>query len=167
MAKRIESLIAGGNEFVSRGMTTVKVTRDGKKEFLQLPIISRGVVDYMQELKMKMPKPPTVFERVADGSPLAETFGLQPGAMVRILDLADEAYQNQMETYNQDFNLRIVIASLDIEWSNDGRTVETFTEKKQILKDNGITSAHINSILDDIRRLTEYDREHSDFLLES
>ena len=163
--ERISELIEGRKLFDSNGYSLLKVTKDGKEKFLELPIKSTGVAEYMDQLSGKAPRPPVVKRVVKQNSPEGKQLGLARDKLTQVFDTTDEAYIDALEVHNQDFNWRVAIFALGINWKKaDGKEAKTFAERKQILKTNDITWSHIEQIFTDVKLLTRIQEDQEDFL---
>jgi len=163
----ISELIENQGVFDSRGYSIVKVTKAGVEEKLKLPIKSTGVAELMEELSGKAPRPPVTKELVKKNSPEGRELGLPHDKMVLVFDTTDEKYIDALEKHNQEFNWRVSIFALDINWKlEDGAEAETYEEQKRILQSNGITWHHIEKIAKDVRELTQFVEDREDFLSE-
>lgn len=163
--KRLSCLVAGEKIFESSGISTVKTTKEGLEVLLEIPIKSTGVSEFMSELSGKAPQPPVKKILIKKGSPEAKELGLSHDKFVQIFDSTDEEYVNRLEIHNQDFTWRVAIFAMNLKWMKaDGSEAATFEDKKQILKDNGITWSQINQIFSDVSDLTRLREDREDFL---
>lgn len=163
--KRISELIEDQALFESSGFSLVKITKDGKEEFIELPIKSTGVAEYQEELRGQAPKPPVRKELIKKNSKEGKEFGLSHDRLVQVFDNTDENYIDALEKHNQDFIWRVIVFALDLKWKKkDGSEAFTFEEKKAILKSTGITGAHNDQIFKDVQNLTRIAEEGEDFL---
>lgn len=163
--KRISELIEGDKLFDSSGFSLVKITIDGKEEFLELPIKSTGVAEFQEKLQGRAPRPPVKKELIKKDSKAGKELGLIHHKLMQVFDNTDEDYIDALEKHNQDFIWQIVVFALDIAWKKkDGAQAATFEEKKEILKSTGITGHHTDQIFKDVQKLTRIQEEQEDFL---
>ena len=163
--ERISELIEGAKLFDSSGFSLVKITKNGKEKFLELPIKSTGVADFMDQLSGKAPRPPVVKQHIKQNSPEGKELGLARDKLLQVFDATDEDYIDALEKHNQDFTWKVAIFALDLVWKKaDGKEAKTFEEKKQVLKTNDITWAHIQQIFIDVKNLTQTQEADGDFL---
>jgi hypothetical protein len=163
--KRISELIEGQNLFESSGFSLIKITKNGKEELIELPIKSTGVAEYQEKLRGNAPKPPVRKELIKKNSKEGKELGLSNNRMMQVFDTTDEAYINALEKHEQNFIWQVIIFALDIIWKKkDGSIVNTFDEKRAILKSTGITSAHSEQIFKDVQGLTQIAEDEEDFL---
>lgn len=164
-AERITKLVAGEAIFHSTGTSYVKVTIAGVEKPLALPIKSAGLAEFMSELSQSTPKPPVKREFIRKKSDEGKAAGLKRDQWVEILDIADDAYQEALEQYQDDFTWRVVCYALDIEFRRqDGSVLTDFQEKKQVLKGSGISGHQLDQIFKDVRALTKRSEGDADFL---
>jgi len=163
--RRISELVEDEKLFDSTGFSLVKITKEGKEEFLELPIRSTGVDELQAELSGNAPKPPIKKVYIKKGSQEAKEMGLQHSKWEQVFDNTDEDYVTALEQHSNDFLWRTVIFALDlILKKKDGAEAKTFKEKKAVLKSNGITVAHANQIFSDVTKLTALQEDREDFL---
>jgi len=164
--QRISELIEGEKLFDSSGFSLVKVTKKGKEKFIELPIKSTGVSEYMEQLSGKAPRPPVIKRLIKKGSKEGKEIGLPHDKLMQVFDNTDETYIDALERHNQDFSWRVCIFALDLKWKKkDGSEVTGFDDKREILKSNGITLNHTNQIFKDVQKLTQTQEDGEDFLL--
>jgi len=163
--KRISELIEGASIFESSGFSTIKITKDGVSELVELPIKSTGVAEYQEKLRSDAPKPPVRKELIKKNSKEGKELGIPHDRMLQVFDTTDEAYIDKLGKHEQDFIWQVIVFALDIIWKKkDGSTVNTFDEKRAILKSTGITSAHSEQIFKDVQGLTQIAEGEEDFL---
>jgi hypothetical protein len=161
----LSTLVENESIFVCKGYSTIKVTRDGKAELFKLPIKTNGVAEYQEKIASQAPRPPSTMEFVKADSAEGRALGLTKDALQRVFDLTDEAYVKAINAHNDEFNWRVAVYGLDIEWKKaDGRLAETYEEKKAILASNGITGPQLTKIFFDIGELSRFAMEREDFL---
>jgi len=166
--RRISELIEDEKLFDSTGFSLVKVTKEGKEEFIELPIKSTGVDELQAQLSGKAPRPPVKRLLIKKGSPEAKEMGLQHNKFEDVFDNTDEEYITALEQHNNNFLWQTVIFALDLALKKkDGSAASTFKEKKAVLKSNGITLEHANQIFMDVKKLTQLQEDREDFLSES
>ena len=164
----ISELVEDAGLFDSRGYSTVKVTKDGKEKLIQLPIRSAGVDQFKAELSKKAPRPPVTKQFIKKGSAEGKALGLPHDSVVMVFDTTDEAYNDAMNAYNEDFAWRVAVFALDVNWKKkDGSLAEKFEDRKAILQSNGITDHQRTKIYQDVGDLTRYAEEREDFLSEN
>ncbi len=166
--QRVSELVSGQNLFESRGLTRLKVTKDGKPKILEFPIKSTGAADYIESLIEQAPEPPKRLDTIKKGSKEGQELGLKHSEMHVRYDHTDADYVKELDDHNQKFIWRVAIFALDVKWVKpDGTTAESFDEKVEILKDNGINGHHIDQIYEDAVALTQHSEDKQDFLPES
>jgi hypothetical protein len=127
----LSTLVENESIFVCKGYSTIKVTRDGKAELFKLPIKTNGVAEYQEKIASQAPRPPSTMEFVKADSAEGRALGLTKDALQRVFDLTDEAYVKAINAHNDEFNWRVAVYGLDIEWKKaDGSMAETYEEKK-------------------------------------
>ncbi len=174
--QRISELVEGEKLFDSSGFSLVKITKlcldetDGttmkaKEQFIELPIKSTGVSEYIDQLSGKAPRPPVIKRLIKKNTKEGKELGLSHDKMLQIFDSTDEDYIDALEKHNQDFNWKVAIFALDLKWTKkDGSEATTIEDKKQVLKTNDITWAHIAQIFTDVKNLTRTSEDQEDFL---
>ena len=70
--ERISELIEGSKLFDSTGYSLLKITKKGNEKYLELPIKSTGVAEYMEELSGKAPRPPVIKRLIKKNSPVGK-----------------------------------------------------------------------------------------------
>jgi len=147
--------IQGKTNFVSRGTSVIKMTKDGKSEYYELPIRSIGIVELMDELKRKAPTPPSKTIKVTKNHDLVKEYGFDPGDVVIAFDVTDEAFQKEWEEYHNDYTWKLLLCALDVEWEDEnGNPITDDNKKIEVLKNSGITGLQQTQILNDVARLT-------------
>lgn len=168
MARRITKLVQGGKIFESTGFSLVKITVNGKKDYLELPIKSTGVAEYQDNLRDEAPKPPIKKEIIEKSSKEGQAMGLLEDRLTQVFDLTDEGYLMDLENHNQDFIWRVIVFAIDLDWElSDGTVAVSYEDKKSILQSNNITGAHTNQIFDDVQGLTKIAKQEEAFLSEN
>ena len=166
--QKVSELVSGQNLFESNGLTRLKVTKDGKPEILEFKIKSTGAADYIDSLMEQAPEPPKRIETIKKGSKEGQALGLKHSEMHVKYDHTDPEYVKELDDHNQKFIWRVAIFALDTKWTKtDGSQAESFDEKVEILKDNGIHGHHIDQIYEDAVALTQHSEDKQDFLSDS
>jgi len=163
--ERISELVSGQMLFESRGLTRLKVTKDGNIKFFEFPIKSTGAADYIDSLTEKAPQPPKRIKTIKKGSEEAEKLGLKNTEICVEYDNTDPEYIKELNAHSQNFMWRVAIFALDIKWTKaDGKQAESFAEKVEILKSNDIHGHHLDQIYKDVVALTQHSEGKQDFL---
>lgn len=166
--KVMSELIEDSNIFGSNGFSTIKITKDGKENMLDLPIKSTGVAQFQEKLQGTAPRPPIKREVIKKSSPEGKELGLTHDRIMQVFDTTDEVYIDALDKHNQNFIWKIVIFALDLKWTlKDGSEAKTFEEKKRILQSSNITGHHTDQIFKDVQSLTRFEEERADFLYDN
>lgn len=166
--EKITELVENQSLFLSRGFSQIKITRDGKPVAVSIPIRSTGVDEYHERIKDQAPRPPVIIRFYKAGSKEAEALGVQTDVKVCEFDYTDKDFVDANDAYFREFPWKLVVYALDMTLKKaDGAPAETYEEKKRVLQSNGITGSHVDQILKDIRELTKFTEEQTDFLSKS
>jgi len=162
---KLTKFIVGETSFLSRGLSTLKISTAEEVNYIDLPIKSIGVVELQEELAKTSPTPPSKLTTIKKGSEEAKQLGLSEETTMRIFDTTDEDYLKEIDEYRRDFMWQIAIFALDMEFvDNEGTVITDFKKKKAALINANITEHHLDQIFEDVKRLTS-DREiKADFL---
>jgi len=171
----LTKFVEGKVKFLSTGMVTLKITnripdpeKDGDVEevsYISLPIKSIGMIEFQEQLEKEAPVPPTKLTTVKEGSELNTDMGLAVGSITKVFDVTDEDYRKEFSEYHSDFNWRMAISALDMEWEDkEGSPIIEFKRKKEILEASGITGHHLDIIIEGVARLTSERERMADFL---
>jgi len=144
----LSDLIEAGAAFESRGVSTIKATRDGKPIGINIPIRSKGVAAFQEKLSAKAPVPPSKIETV-DGKPQ------------RVPDFNDERYVDEYNKFSQHLIWQVVAFALD---GFDNLDLEA---RIDLLKNNGLSAHQLDQLFDDIQSLTKFAEGERDFLFGS
>ncbi len=163
--ERLAAIVEGDELFHSRGVSVVKITRDGESRLLELPIRSTGIGELMEELSRRAPRPPVRTDMVRRDSPEGRALRLARDSLVRMPDLADEGYVRALAEHEREFVWAVAVQALDIEFKDSsGAPVTDPVRKREILRAGGLTTDHLTGILKDVRELTRLAEEEEDFL---
>jgi len=164
----IEELVEGSDLFKSRGISYLKVTKNGVVKRLAIPIKSSGVSELIDEFKKKAPQPPVIFTVVTPDSEIGKELKLTRKQHVKTFDLTDENYLEEREKYETDLGLKIVLQGIAVPIKDkEGNVVEDDDKKLEILRNMGITGEQFTQLVRDIRLLTMWEEEREeDFLSE-
>lgn len=161
----LKELVEGTISLVSRGISKLKVTEDGKVRTVELPIKSMSMDDFLGELGRRAPLPPVKREFVRAGSEEGQRLGLTKDHWVDVLDHADPAFNENIKEFNLDALWWIAIKGLDTKFRDkEGNEVTDYEGKKRILGASGITVEQLHQLVSDIRHLTEWGERRADFL---
>jgi len=162
----IEELVEGNNIFESRGISKLKVTHDGEVKILNIPIKSSGVSELIDEIRKGKPQPPIINMIVRPSDPLFKELRLARKQHVKTFDLTDEKYLKELEDYNTDLGLKIVLQGLNFNIKDKEKNIVEDGDKKiKILRSMGITGSQFTQLVNDITSLTQWEEEkESDFL---
>ena len=164
-AQRLTAIVDGDELFHSRGLSVVKVTRDGQTALLEIPIRSAGVSELMDELSRRAPRPPVKRELVRRDSPEGRALRLSRDTVVRMPDLSDESYQQALAGHEREFVWAVAVQALDLKFKDrQGGAVDDPERKRQMLQAAGLTREQLARIVRDVRDLTRLADEETDFL---
>ena len=160
---KVTELIEGKPIFESKGVSKVKVTRNGDVQTLVFPICSTGVAELIDALAREAPQPPIKNELVKADSELGRQMGLGSKRWVKMPNLADPAYVKAKEKHNQDMGLAIMLQGLELKIKDKtGNVIEDDGQKVKMLKGMGMTGDQFMQIVRDIQSLTKWKEEEED-----
>ena len=161
----LTEFVMGKTSFLSRGFSTIKITRDGEEELIRLPIKSIGVSELQKEILQEEPDPPEKTIVVTKDSEAGKKIGLEEDKPVIALNTADPEYIKAIAEFSQEFSWRIMIQGLDCQFVDEkGAGITDTALIIQALKDSGITRYHLDQIVLDINNLTAKREAKADFL---
>jgi hypothetical protein len=163
----LDQIVEGNSIFESRGICQLKVTHAGKIKKISIPIKSRGVSEMIDEFeKNKKPQPPKKRELIKKDSDVGREMKLTKNEYAWVFDFTDEVYLDELQRYNRNLGLKIVMLALDLPIKDaEGNEITDDERKLNILKGMGLTGEHLNQLVKDVQSLTQWqeDREN-DFL---
>lgn len=163
----VEELVEGNSIFESKGVSIIKVTHDGIVKKLCIPIKSSGVSELIDELSKNKPQPPKINVVVGPGDPTFKELKLSKKQHVKTFDLTDESYLKELEKYNTNLGLKIVLKGLNIPLKDkDGKIIEDDNRKIEMLRNMGITGSQFSQLVDDITSLTAWEEEEDNNFLD-
>jgi len=164
----IEELTEDNPIFKSTGISYLKVTHDGKEKKMAIPIQSTGVADAIDSFNKKRPTAPIVNKVVKPSDPAYKELGLTKKQHVKTFDLTDEVYLEELETFQADLGLKIILMglNLDLKKTKDGEVIEDPDEKIKVLKKIGLTGEHFTQLVQDISALTKWEVEKEESFLD-
>ncbi|MBW8001773.1 MAG: hypothetical protein FVQ80_07085 [Planctomycetes bacterium] len=164
---RLEELVEGSSLFQSKGVSTIKVTRDGVKEAIEIPIRSSGIAELVDAFSKETPTPPSINVLVKPDDEIGQELKLVKKQWVQILDVTDKAYREELDKHNSDLGMKIVLKGIDVVFKDDNGTVVDDDDRKvEILKGQGITGEQFSQIVEDISNLTKWEEDREDAFLE-
>ena len=164
---QLEELTADNPIFKSNGISYVKVTRNGDIEAKAIPIKSTGVSDAIDAFAREKPTPPIKRVVVKPKDPAFKELGLSKKQHIQTYDLTNKKYLEEMEEYNSELGMKIVLMGLDIDIKETagGEVVEDESRKIEILRGMGMTGEQFTQIVTDITDLTKWEaKKEEDFL---
>ena len=160
---KITELIEGNAIFESKGISKVKVTKDGTAKALVFPIRSTGVSELIDSFTAQAPKPPIINQVVAPDSEIGKQLGLQQKRHVKTFDLTDKSYLEAKEQYDRDLGLAVMLQGLDIPIKDKaGNEIAERDKKLEVLRSLGMTGNQFMQIAADIQNLTKWKEDQED-----
>lgn len=165
----VNELVEDSLVFESKGISRVKVTRDGEVHALLFPIRSTGVSELVDTYSKKAPMPPVINEVVMPDSPIGKQLGLPRKMHVKTFDLTDRTYLERKEKHDQNLGIAILLQGLDMVIKDKGGNVVENSDKKiEILRGMKMSGDQFMQIVRDIESLTKWDEEReADFFVGS
>ena len=162
----VEELVEGNSVFESQGYSRLKVTHNNQTKALIIPIKSSGVSELIDKIRKNKPQPPTINMVVKPGDSAFKELRLTKKQHIKTFDLTDEKYLNDLEEYNTNLGLKIVLQGLALTIKDkEGNIVEDDERKIKILRTMGLSGSQFSQLVDDITSLTQWEEEkQSDFL---
>ena len=163
----VNELVEGNSIFESKGFSELKVTHGKEVKRLVIPIKSSGVSELIDDFKKKRPQPPVISVVIKPDDPAYKELRLTRKQHIKTFDLTDDVYLDQMDKYETELGLKIVLKGLDLVIKDKaGNIVEDEDRKIEILRGQGITGEHFSQLVGDIQNLTAWDKEKNDDFLE-
>lgn len=163
----VTELVEDNKIFESHGYSDLKVTQGNKVVTKRLPIKSSGISEFIDRFTRKnAPTPPEMAKVVHPNSELGKELNLRKSTAVKMFDLTDQGYIDEMGKFESDLGLKIVLMGLNVTFKDkEGNVIEDDDKKIDILKSQGLSSEHFTQVVQDIRRLTQWeDEKQNDFL---
>jgi len=162
----VNELIEGNKIFESRGHSLLRVTYDGTKKNLRIPIKSSGVSELIDEFNKKAPQPPAEKCLVEPGTPMGNDLGIIKKQWVFLSNYADPDYVKAKEDHDSNLGIMIVMRGLDMDIKDkDGTVIEDTGRKVKALRAMGLSGNHFTQLVEDINSLTRFvEEKESDFL---
>ena len=158
---RITELVDGDPIFESKGVSRVKVTKDGKAQALMFPIRSTGVADLVDKFSKKEPRPPVITELIEPESRIGKQLRLGRKQHIKMLDFSNSDYLEKKEKHDRDLGLAIFLLGLDIYIKDMAGKPFTYCYKTvEVHKRLGMTGDQFMQIIGDIQDLTKWDKEN-------
>lgn len=158
----------GDFSFFSWGYSEpLKITRNGKVEFVRIPIKSFGIADITEAYQANMPSPPTSRVLIKKGSPEARELGLNHDKYVDVANEADPKYLADKRKHDNELGQETVLRGIGIDLYWEGKVVLKGTDMKKpneiidrelalkAFRKMGFTLSHFTSIVKSIRELTQ------------
>lgn len=165
--KIIKSLVMGDQIFASSGFSTVKITKNGKEEFVDIPIKSFGAEELKAHIREEEPKAPVTRKFIKRNSEEGKAAGISKSMFCDVYNLADNKYQKELTEYQNRQMWRTVAYAVDIEFKDKTNEKATdLDDKVAILKSVGLTFSHVLQIWEDVMKLTKQYDDELDFLSE-
>ncbi len=165
--QRLEAVRAGQALFDSRGLSRVKVTREGRPVVLEVPIRSTGVWELMESLARQAPRPPVKAEWAAADSPLGRRLGLDRDRAVLLFDVTDPDYLARLADHHQEVLWQVLLAAIDAPFLDEtGGPVEDYAARRRMLVGAGLTEQQAGKIFRDVQSLSRLEEETEDFFSE-
>lgn len=168
-------LRAGEQPFSAWGYSILRVSRGEEIVNIKVPIKSIGVSEVSDRISRKSPVPPITKRYLQPTSEEGKSLGLKAPRVIEVENYADATYKEQLTEHNRMSAYRLVLAglALDIEDTDGTKVVESIStthstrvidEDKaiEILKSQGISAEHFSQLYDDIKALTEKEKERID-----
>jgi hypothetical protein len=163
-AERVGAIQAGQALFDSRGVSRIKITRQGQAACLDLPIRSTGLWELMEQLARQAPRPPARAEWVQADSDLGRHLGLNRDRPVVVFDTTDPDYLARLAEHHREVLWRVLIAGLDLPiLEESGQPAAGLARQREILQASGLTEHHAGKIFKDLQALTKLEEEMEDF----
>lgn len=144
----------------------LKITRNGKSEYITLKIKSVGIGDIMESYQEKMPSPPSTKRMFKKGSVEARELGYNHDVILTQVDEGNPVYLEMKRKHDNEAGQEILLRGLcyDLKWDGKlvlkGKEISTPTEvldkdgALKALRKMGLTAEHFGSIVKSIRELT-------------
>jgi hypothetical protein len=143
--------------FESSGYSVIRITDDGNKKTLKIPISTDGVRELMDELSAIAPRAPVVRKMIEKDSDEGKKLEISENTMVMVFDLTDEKYVDALDEHTRHFTWKVVAKAIRI-------GPEDLDEKIELLKKKGITKNQVLKIYKDVMNLTNFAEDREDFL---
>jgi len=162
----VEELIEGNPIFQSNGYSDLKITKNGVPRRLRIPIKSEGIDDLVEKFNKQKPTPPIINHLIKPDDEMGRDMKLREKKWVKIFDATDETYLAELEKWQQDLGMKIVLSGVDVIFKDkDGNIIEDDDRKIEIFRGMGLTGEHFTQISNDITSLTRWqEAENFDFL---
>lgn len=165
---KLTKIVLGQTSFKAHGTSKLKISDGGSVDYLEVPIKSIGLAEFENTMRKSAPTAPYTLIRVKQNDTEYKELGIRPGSVVRVYDLTDENYQEQLKTYEQEVSWGLILLALDVEFVDEnGEEITNDKLKIKALQDSGFSSSHYYQLLEDIRKLTSDREEEADFLSEN
>ena len=165
-SKRLKKLTKGKNVFLSKGVSKVKVTEDGKPVCYEIPIKSTGITELVDTFGKQTPKPPVKNMKVSPDSDIAKEMGYTRNEWIQMHDFTDQGYLNEVKEHESDLGIAIVMKGLDLILEDEnGKEITDHDQKIETLKEMGMSGDQFSQIVDDIMNLTRWTEEEQKHFL--
>jgi hypothetical protein len=158
--EELTELQEGTDAFQSYGYSYVKITRNGEIKALKIPIRSSGVTELIEEWKKNEPKPPITDQLVTPDSEIGKQMKLAQKRWIKMPNLADEKYVEELDAYQSNLGMAIVQKGLALKMKDkEGNEITDGNKKTEVLKRMGLSGSQFSQMVNDIRTMTEWSEE--------
>jgi len=165
--KKITELVEGESLFTSNGVSNIKVTKNGQIVCYEVPIISSGITELIDQFDKNAPKAPIKDIKVTPDSPMGKDIGVTKNEWVKIRDTSDADYLEKKQKHESSLGIAIVLKGMAIEIKDKaGNIVEDPDKKVEIMRNMGMSGEQFSQIVADIQSLTKWsEEEKKDFFV--
>lgn len=144
----------------------LKVTKNGKTEYIRVRIKSVGIAELMESYQAKMPSPPAMQKLMKKDSPEAKELGYKHDIMLMVVNQADPKYLEDQRKHDNEAGQEIVLRGWghDLKWNgalvlkgSDMSSPNEVIDRDGALKAFkrlGLTAEHFSILVRNIRELT-------------
>lgn len=165
---RLDKLKRGKKQFLSTGISNVKVTKDREVICYEIPIQSTGISELMESFQGTAPTPPLVNMLVdpqGDNAAIAKDLGLTKKTWIKLPDYANKDYIAAKDKHNSDLGIAILLKGLAVKlYDENDNEITDPQELIDTLKGEGMSGDQFQQVVNDITSLTRWtDEERTTF----
>ena len=165
---RLERLQRGKKQFLSTGISNVKVTQGGEIICLEIPIQSTGISELLESFQDTAPTPPMTKLKVdpqGENAEIAKDLGMTKKDWIKIPDYTDATFIKERDKHNSDLGVAILLKGMVISlFDEEDKEITDGQEKIDTLKGEGMSGDQFQQVVNDITSLTKWtDEERANF----
>lgn len=158
--RKITELVEGESLFTSNGVSKIKVTKNGQVLCFEIPIVSSGITELIDQFDKTAPKPPVKDVKVTPDTPMGKDMGITKNEWVKIRDLSDTDYLEKKQKHESNLGIAIVLKGMAVDIKDkEGNIVEDPDKKIEIMKKMGMSGEQFSQMVSDITSLTKWSEE--------